>query len=120
MARRVVHHERGRPVLRSGLWELVLFTFRLRQRIRVTGQSMEPALFEGDHVLIEPRSRATEGEIVLCRHPYVRTTQIIKRVTETTPEGMFLEGDNPDQSTDSASFGVVPWALLIGRVSSKM
>jgi nickel-type superoxide dismutase maturation protease len=81
---------------------------------------MSPTLSDGDHVLVAPSARAEDGDIVLCRHPHRRDTRIIKRLIRSTDMGMSLSGDNPAQSTDSASFGAVPWALLIGRVSSRM
>ena len=81
---------------------------------------MLPCLADGDHVLTEPCERALVGDIVVCRHPYVTDSFVIKRVKFVDTEGLFLEGDNPTNSTDSNSFGVVPWARLIGKVTSRL
>ena len=119
MTERAVHGS-GRPVRRSGLLDLLLWILRRRQRVKVSGESMQPTLSEGDHVLVVPCSRAEVGDIVLCRHPYRRDTRIIKRVSAADEHGMTLTGDNAGQSTDSASFGDVSWSRLIGRICARM
>ena len=59
-------------------------------------------------------------DIVVCRHPFKTDTVIIKRVVKVDGDGMFLAGDNPEASTDSESFGRVPWVHLKAKVTSKM
>ena len=81
---------------------------------------MRPTLVDGDHVLVAPCTRAEVGEIVLCEHPFRLNTRIIKRVSAADDGGMFLTGDNVTESTDSASFGAVPWSRLIGRICTRM
>jgi nickel-type superoxide dismutase maturation protease len=79
---------------------------------------MLPSLASGDHVLTQPCEHARVGDIVVCRHPFVADSYVIKRVKEVGTEGLFLEGDNRTSSTDSNSFGVVPWSRLVAKVTS--
>ncbi len=108
------------PVVAVGVLELILWVLRQRIRFRVDGHSMEPALQDGVYVLVRKAQRADVGSVVLCRHPFKRDVQLIKRVDAATDSGMFLVGDNPETSTDSNSFGVVPWVHLVGVVTAQM
>ena len=81
---------------------------------------MEPHLEDGSHVLVQPCAQAKVGDVVLCKHPYKKDTRIIKRVASLSDDGLYLTGDNPDQSTDSRNFGAIPWSHLLGLVTSKM
>ena len=108
------------PVVAVNAREILLWLCRTRIRIGVEGMSMEPTLQQGTVVLVQRSVSVNIDDIVLCRHPYKSDTQILKRVTETRDDGVFLLGDNPIASTDSRSFGVVPWQHIIGRVTSKM
>ncbi len=119
MSERVVHAS-GRPVRRSGISDLLLWLLGKRLRIRISGDSMKPTLSDGDHVLVQPCSRAEVDDLVLFSHPYRTDVRIIKRVSAISKAGMTLTGDNPDHSTDSASFGTLPWSRLIGRVCALM
>lgn len=119
MTERAVH-ERGRPVRRCGLSDLLLWMLGRRIRVRVSGDSMSPTLRDGDHVLVSPTTHAAVDDVVLCRHPYRRDTRIIKRVSAVDETGMTLTGDNASHSTDSTRFGTVPWSRLIGRVCAQM
>ncbi len=107
------------PVAAVSARELLFWLFRKRTRVRVDGNSMHPTLQDGDHVLIRRQARAEPNEIVLCRHPYKKTVRLIKRVESTDECGAFLVGDAPKKSTDSRSFGAVPWNQLVGVVTSK-
>ena len=108
------------PVAAVSVRELLLWLFRKRKRVRVDGNSMSPTLQDGDHVLIRSQARAEPNDIVLCRHPYKKTVQVIKRVESADECGAFLLGDAPQESTDSRSFGVVPWNKLVGVVTIKL
>lgn len=81
---------------------------------------MMPTLNDGAHVLIRRTELAEVSDIVLCRHPFKRDVQIIKRIQATNKDGMRLVGDNPKSSTDSNSFGEVPWTHLVGIVTAQM
>ena len=108
------------PVVAVGWCELVLWLCGKRQRVRVEGDSMHPTLVSGETVLVRPTSHVRPNDIVLCRHPYKVGVQLIKRVEISDTKGVFLLGDAPAESTDSRSFGVVPWSHLVGVVTSKM
>ncbi len=81
---------------------------------------MEPTLMNGDHVLTSVDRNISSMDIVVCRHPFVTNQIIIKRVVDADSDGMVLMGDNPSASTDSQTFGKVPWAHLVAKVTSKM
>ena len=81
---------------------------------------MEPALPEGTIVLVRRTQAVQLNDIILCRHPYKSKTNIIKRVEDLRPDGLYVLGDNPSQSTDSRSFGVIPTDHVLGVVTSKM
>ena len=103
-----------------GLKDLLLWACRLRQRVRVDGDSMRPLLEPNDEVLIDPRAALAAGDLVLARHPFRKDTQIIKWLRAWNDDGgAHLEGLNPDYSTDSRSFGGVSKDLLLGKVTSR-
>ena len=81
---------------------------------------MEPGLPHGTIVLVRPTHSIKPDDIVLCRHPFKMDTRIVKRAVKSDKNGLFVAGDNPPQSTDSRSFGVVPWVHVIGVVTSQM
>ncbi len=99
-----------------GLKDLLLWACRLRQRVRVDGDSMRPVLEPDDEVLIDPRAVLAAGDLVLARHPFRKDTRIIKWVRALSDEGAHLEGLNLNYSTDSRSFGAVPKDHLLGKV----
>jgi len=74
------------------------------------------------------------GDVVVSKHPS-RPGTVCKRVTGlpgdqilkpnggmlTVPDGhVWLEGDNPNNSSDSRSYGALPVALLQGRVVARI
>lgn len=103
----------------------------------VRGDSMEPALRDGDRVLVElwslRRREPRAGDVVLLRGPEGRN--LVKRVTSDRvgspvpyPPGVLSQlspleprfavlGDNPDRSGDSREFGLVPRHRIRGRVA---
>ena len=108
------------PVAAVGMVELFLWLCRRRKRVRVDGGSMQPTLNDGDHVLVRTQTKARPNEIVLSLHPYKKNVRLIKRVESTDDAGAFLLGDAPSESTDSRSFGYVPWSHIVGVVTSKL
>jgi len=79
---------------------------------------MEPALREGDWVLVLPRRGAPRaGDVVLVRDPREHARLLLKRVAEVTPEGVVVAGDHVEHSTDSRVFGPVPFDLVLGRAA---
>ena len=77
---------------------------------------MEPALREGDWVIVAPLWRPPRpGEIVLARDPRVPERLVLKRVAQVEDGSCTLLGDRRDESTDSRTFGPVPLSLVLGR-----
>ncbi|KAK2161118.1 hypothetical protein LSH36_121g10004 [Paralvinella palmiformis] len=106
-----------------------------------SGPSMQPTIHPRDILLTEHisviRNKVQQGDIVIARSPTNPQQFICKRVTKLegdiidnpppgyhrhyVPRGhVWLEGDNQDNSTDSRSYGPVPYGLLRGRVFYKI
>jgi nickel-type superoxide dismutase maturation protease len=92
-------------------------------RVAVAEQSMAPALRPGDWLLVwrgvrsarPPRIRP--GQVVIARQPGRADFLLVKRAARQEPDGWWLASDNPAAGVvDSRSFGVVPLALITGRV----
>ncbi|XP_063044926.1 mitochondrial inner membrane protease subunit 1 [Engraulis encrasicolus] len=116
----------------------------LGEFVACTGPSMEPTITSNDIVLSERFSRhffrIDKGDIVIVRSPSDPRINICKRVIGLegdkvctsspgdifqshtwVPKGhVWLEGDNLRNSTDSRSYGPVPYALIRGRVCLKL
>ena len=108
----------------SSLKELLLLLLRQRWRVRVTGNSMLPMLKHGDEVLVDRhayRQRAPQvGEVVVALHPQRDNFKLIKRVARVQPDGgCYLLGDNPEESSDSRTLGVIDGEYVLGRVTSR-
>jgi nickel-type superoxide dismutase maturation protease len=89
-------------------------------RVAIAGRSMEPALEDGDWVLVDPDAFRTRppllDDLVLAPDPRVPERLIIKRVGGVSPDGLLtVLGDAPDASTDSRVFGAVHPATIRGR-----
>ncbi|XP_049574390.1 mitochondrial inner membrane protease subunit 1 [Syngnathus scovelli] len=109
-----------------------------------SGPSMEPTIVNKDVVFSERVTRhlckIQKGDIVIAKSLFDPNMNICKRViglegdkvctsgpsdlfnTHTfVPKGhVWLEGDNLTNSTDSRSYGPVPYALIRGRVCLKI
>lgn len=88
-------------------------------RVAVAGGSMEPTLRGGDWLLarrVRDGAAVLAGEVVLLEHPGRRELLLVKRALRRTPRGWWVEGDNPDASDDSRTFGVVPDDCVRARV----
>jgi nickel-type superoxide dismutase maturation protease len=106
-----------------GVFGLLLLLLRRRRRFRVSGESMAPLLNPGDEVLIDPgayrESPPRPGDIVVARHPFRTDIQIVKRVATVSGAQCSLAGDNPNESSDSRTFGEVPLEQIIGKVTAR-
>lgn len=112
--------------------------------VSCSGPSMEPTITNHDVVFSERLSRhfhrIEKGDIVIAKNPFDPNMNVCKRViglegdkvctsrpsdifkTHTfVPRGhVWLEGDNLQNSTDSRSYGPVPYGLIRGRVCLKL
>ena len=83
---------------------------------RVSGNSMLPTLTHGQIVyvrrwLYSPRV----NDVVMIRHEGLDK---IKRIKAIHGHDITVVGDNPQESTDSRQFGVLPVAVVVGKVLS--
>jgi nickel-type superoxide dismutase maturation protease len=81
---------------------------------------MSPGLRPGDWLLVDPsayRGRAPRpGEVVVLPDPREPARLLVKRVTSVDEHGgLEINGDDAARSTDSAVFGRVPAASVVGR-----
>jgi len=105
----------------AGWREKLLLILRRRKAFTVDGDSMSPGLTSGDKVIVDQRAAIVIGDIVLVNHPYKQNSRLIKRVTEISGSGQyFLTGDNPEESTDSRTFGSLPPNSILGKVVSRL
>lgn len=124
---------RGRAMRRALLAGLLLYvaTWLTNRSLRVVeGDSMRPTLRPGDRLLVVPLPGAAlrNGHVVVVRDPRRPDLTTVKRVTAvagepvpgvpgaTVPPGhLFVQGDNRAASTDSITYGPVPFALVARR-----
>ena len=90
---------------------------------------MSPTLSPGDQVFWDPKAYANVlpqvGEIVVARDPRTPERPLVKRVTAIAPDkkgktAVVLQGDNPNESTDSRHFGAVDISQILGKVTSRL
>jgi len=108
--------------MRQPNWtERLLYLLGRRIAFLVQGDSMAPALSDGDTVLIDPRAAIAVGDIVLADHPYKSSVTILKRVSGIETDGrVSLIGDNDTESTDSRTFGPISIKSIVGRVECRL
>ena len=87
--------------------------------VRIIGPSMEPALRNGECWVVRRGGQVSVGDVVLAVHPLRPDLQIVKRVVRAEGSSWWVEGDNPDSSDDSRTFGPVDAVLgkLVFRYS---
>ncbi|MGV2828195.1 nickel-type superoxide dismutase maturation protease [Myxosarcina sp. GI1(2024)] len=108
----------------TGYRELLFWLLRRRKRFRVTGNSMQPLLQPGEEILLDrhayQKSLPQVGDIVIATHPLRPELIIVKRVILVRADGnLFLQGDNPAESSDSRTFGAVNLKHILGKVTSR-
>jgi len=85
------------------------------RRVLVEGRSMAPTLLPGERLLVLRARRIRPDDLVLVADPRRRSRLLVKRVRSEDASGVWIEGDNPAESTDSRTFGPVPRTLVLGR-----
>ena len=101
--------------------EKVLFFLGWRELFLVEGDSMYPALKDGDFVMIDSYAKLQIGDIVLAQHPFKQSVKIIKRIKEISPEGKYLlVGDNLSESSDSRAFGTLSAKDILGKAVCRL
>ena len=97
--------------------------FRAFRTIAVSGSSMSPTFNDGDWLLFRSLSRASAKQmqhlldkvVVIERESYPRV-HLIKRVTRIDGNGIWVEGDNKEASTDSRNWGALTPDEIVGVV----
>jgi len=82
--------------------------------VKVTGDSMSPALNDGDYVLTKKPRQLRAGLIYVVNHSDLG--RIIKRLESTKHDRCFFLGDNPKTSTPSAIIGAVEKSRVTAQV----
>lgn len=84
--------------------------------VRIVGPSMEPALRNGEVYLAITGVRVDVGDVVVCRHPLRPELLTVKRIIRPAGRDWWIEGDNPDASSDSREFGAISADLVRAKV----
>ena len=113
----------NQKLAQAGWQELLRWLLHRRYRFHVENNSMLPLLAPEDTVFVDRAAyrhrRPTPGDVVVALHPHQRGLKLIKRVASVSARGdCFLISDNPDEGTDSHTFGAIPAQGIIGRVTS--
>jgi phage repressor protein C with HTH and peptisase S24 domain len=82
--------------------------------VAVAGNSMQPTLRPGDACLVRYGATIRPGDVVVAQLP--ARPLGIKRAALHDEDGWWLSSDDPGQGTDSATFGSVDDADVLGRV----
>jgi signal peptidase I len=97
-------------------------------RVEINGPSMEPSLREGDWALTIPLGHSPRvGDVLVVEHPTRPGFEMVKRVVagpggttrggrELALDEWWVEGDRPEESTDSRQFGPLRREHMKGRV----
>ncbi len=92
-----------------------MFADMLPSIFKVKDRSMLPSIPENSYVLTMKRKELKIGDVVVAMHPY-NNMKIVKRVALCDENGIFLIGDNLDESTDSRTFGQISHTGILGKV----
>ena len=83
------------------------------QRVRVSGPSMVPTLYDGDVVLVRHTQRIRSGDIVLARFRDLPERLVVKRAVVREGNGWHVRSDNETVGGDSRTHGP---ADVVGRI----
>jgi phage repressor protein C with HTH and peptisase S24 domain len=83
----------------------------------VSGLSMIPTLAPGERLLVRLDGPIVLGDIVV----FERVNQFdIKRILRIEADGVFVQGDNDQVSTDSRTYGLIPHDNVIGVATYRL
>jgi len=92
--------------------------------IAVSGDSMSPTYNDGDWLLFRRLSRVEMngaqrlvGKVVVIERESYPGILLIKRVMRADENGLWVEGDNKEASTDSRTWGVITPQEVVGLVA---
>ena len=83
------------------------------QRVRVSGPSMVPTLYDGDVVVVRHTRRIRSGDIVLARFRDLPERLVVKRAVSPDGSGWHVRSDNESAGGDSRTHGP---ADVVGRI----
>lgn len=83
-------------------------------RVLVRGRSMEPTLYDGDHLVVVYGGRPRQGRLAVVRLPGAPLS--VKRIAFRDGSGWWVERDNPAEGVDSWQVGAVPDADVVALV----
>ena len=83
-------------------------------RVLVRGRSMEPTLYDGDHLVVLYGGQPRAGRIAVVRLPEAPLS--VKRLAFRDGAGWWVERDNPAEGVDSWQVGAVPAADVVAMV----
>ena len=83
------------------------------QRVRISGPSMVPTLYDGDVVVVRHTTRIRSGDIVLARFRDLPKRLVVKRAVAPDGSGWHILSDNETAGGDSRTHGP---ADVVGRI----
>jgi phage repressor protein C with HTH and peptisase S24 domain len=81
----------------------------------VRGRSMQPALRDGDRLVVRPGGQPCAGRVAVVRLPGGRPLSV-KRLAFRSGDGWWVERDNPAEGVDSWQVGAVPESDVVAIV----
>ena len=97
--------------------------FRAFRTIAVSGSSMSPTFNDGDWLIFRSLRRASAkhvqhllGRVVVIERESYPGIHLIKRVIRADANGIWVEGDNKEASTDSRNWGALTPDEIVGVV----
>jgi nickel-type superoxide dismutase maturation protease len=105
----------------AGIYEIALIFLGYRHKYICEGVSMNPTLKDGEVVLVDRNAAIEVGDIVVAKHPFEQTSEVVKRIARINERGnYFLVGDNLENSNDSRHFGAVTKDYIKGKVVARL
>ena len=96
---------------------LFLVAIGLRKYCRVSGESMQPTINNGDFLIYKSyrkeKDQIKKGQLIIIFHPINKEMLIVKRILSLSQEGLEVIGDNLSHSSDSRKFGVIDFSKII-------